>query len=410
MPRSPASGTEDQYAAARAPLAAALGSLAYCHVMSQARTSARARAGAGPGLVIARVGGIPIHVGSSWLLMAVLIVVVVGTGNPGLGGMGYAIGVVYAVGLLVAVLVHEGAHALTARAFGLQVHRIVADLWGGHTAYDGRGSTPGRSVVISLAGPLSNLALAGVAFLVELAFPSGLARTVVSGFVLVNLLLAAFNLLPGLPLDGGQIVDSLVWWATGSRERGLVAGGWSGRVVAGLVVVYFLGLPLARGQQPSITGLVWTMLIGGFMWQGASNAIRVGKARGVLAKVRLRDVLRPVVVVPTNTPIGSLAEAAEIPVGLDESGRPTLVTSQVEAGPDGAAGPGPHDPVSAIMVRVPEDCVVEATPDDDITTAVQAIQLTGVGIVVLTRGGAAYALTTGDAINQALAGVSPRAR
>ncbi len=369
--------------------------------MSQAPSSAAPAARSGPGMVLARVGGVPIHIGASWLVMAAAVIVIVGGANSGLGAGGYLVGAVYAVGLLVAVLVHEGAHAVAARAFGIEVHRIVADLWGGHTAYDGRLSSPGRSAVISVAGPVANLLLAALARLAGAGMPGGTAAYLVSGFSLVNLLLAAFNLLPGLPLDGGQIVDAAVWGLTGKRELGLIAGGWSGRVVTILVAGYFLVLPYLAGGRPAASSLLWTLVIGAFMWQGATNAIRVGRARRMLAGVRVRDVLQPVVVVDQGTPLGTLSGMPGIPVSLDETGQPTLVTSQLGPGP----GPGPQDPVGSIMTRVPAQSVVEAAPDDDVTDLVNAIQSTGVGVVVVTRGGAAYGLATGEAINAALRGL-----
>ena len=364
--------------------------------MSQAPSSAAPTTRSGAGMVIARVGGVPVYIGASWLVMAAVVIAIVGSANTGMGAAGYLVGAVYAVGLLVAVLVHEGAHALAARSFGIEVHRIVADLWGGHTAYDGRLSTPGRSAVISVAGPLANLGLAAMAYAAGAQIPDGTSSYIVSGFALVNLLLAGFNLLPGLPLDGGQIVDAAVWWVTGRRDLGLVAGGWSGRIVTLVVAGYFLVLPYLRGDRPAASSLVWTLLIGAFMWQGATGAIRVGRARRLLAGVRVRDVLQPVVVVDQRTPLGRLEGASAVPIGLDETGRPTLVTARV------AAGPGPEDPISSIMTRVPDGNVVEAGPDDDVTDLVQAIQATGVGVVVVTRGGAAYGLATGDAINDAL--------
>ncbi len=349
------------------------------------------------------MAGIPVSIGGSWLILAAALIFLVGSVNPQLGATAYVIGAVYALALLVAVLAHEAAHALAARGFGIEVHRIVADLWGGHTAFDGRRTTPGRSAVIAVSGPAANLLLALIAYMAGGAMPNaGTVATMVSGFATVNLLLAAFNLLPGLPLDGGQLVDSLVWRLTGRRDLGLVAGGWSGRVVTAAVVAWAVLWPLTQGRQPSIGTFVWAVIIGGFLWSGASNAITMGKARRVLAAVRVGDVIRPAVSVDGATPIGSLAQTGAVPVASDETGLPTLVTSHV----DPAQAPPPETPVSSIMVRIPPECVVETAPADDITALITAIQGAGVGVAVVTRDGVPYGVATAELINERLAAVS----
>ena len=145
------------------------------------------------------------------------------------------------------MLGHEVAHAVAARLLGFRVHRIVATLWGGHTAYDGTGTTPARSAVVAVGGPLANLALAALGAVATATLPwpaSEFARS----FTWLNLLLAGFNLLPGLPLDGGQLVQSLVWWLSGRRDLGLVVAGWCGRVLAVGVVLWYAARPAGRGQ------------------------------------------------------------------------------------------------------------------------------------------------------------------
>jgi Zn-dependent protease len=358
----------------------------------------------GPGLRVATVAGVPVYVGASWLLLAVLITVLTAGDLERLGGTAYLVGAGRALTLLVAVLVHEAAHAVSARLLGLEVHRVVADLWGGHTAYDPRGATPGRSAVIAVCGPLANLVLAALAAGGRLLTTDGsVPDLVLWGAVWFNLLLAVFNLLPGLPLDGGQLVDAAVWAATGRRDRGLVAAGWSGRVLALGVVALVLGPSLAAGRTPGLVSLVWVLLVAGFLWVGASAAIQNGRARRLLGAVRLGDVASPVTGLAAEATLGAALRSPHLVVCPDPAGRPTLVLLPLPDGRD-LATLDPATPLGAVATRVPEECVVEAAPDADVTDVVVAMQSTRWGVAVLTRGGVPWGVVGSDAVNRALGG------
>ena len=100
-----------------------------------------------PGVRVGSIAGVPVYIGRGWALIALVLVALIGPSTaaqrPDLGLLAYGVGVLYALLLLVAILVHEAAHAIAARSFGLPVLRIVADLWGGHTAFESGRSTPG---------------------------------------------------------------------------------------------------------------------------------------------------------------------------------------------------------------------------------------------------------------------------
>lgn len=355
-----------------------------------------------PGLVIARIGGVPIQIGASWLLLAAVITYLVGSGAPELGASAYVVGVAYAVSLLVSVLVHEGAHAGVAHAFGLPVHRVVADLWGGHTAYDARLSTPGKAAAIAVVGPLANGALALVAWLASLAVTAEVPSRILFGIAFVNLLLAVFNLLPGLPLDGGQLVDALVWKVTGKREKGLIAAGWTGRVVTVGVILWFVVRPLLSGAQPTLTSVIWMGLVAMFMWQGATAAIRTGQAREMLGRGTVAQVVRPVPVLRAMDVLEAAAATGGLAVVVDERGHPTsLVLPQ-----DAAAVPRDlwvSTPASALARVQPERWVADTKPQDDLTAVVTAIQESQSQVVVAIEGGRVLGLVTVEAVNAAIA-------
>ncbi|MEO6020282.1 MAG: site-2 protease family protein [Knoellia sp.] len=354
------------------------------------------------GLVVARIGGVPVQIGASWILLAAVITFIVGSGNPALGGAAYVVGLAYAVSLLVSVLVHEGAHAAMARGLGLPVHRVVADLWGGHTAYDARLSTPGKAAAIAVVGPLANGALALLAWGASLAVTSDIPSRILFGIAFVNLLLAAFNLLPGLPLDGGQLVDALVWKITGERAKGLIAAGWTGRVVTLGVVLWFVVRPaLISGSKPSLTSIVWMVLIAWFMWQGATAAIRTGQARQMLGRGTVAQVVQPVPILHGTDVLEAAASSFGLAIVVNDSGQPTSVVL-----PEDAATV-PRDrwvstPVSALARVQPATWVTKTSRGADLTAVVTAIQESGSPVVVAVEDGRVLGLVTVAAVNAAM--------
>ncbi|MEI2764455.1 MAG: M50 family metallopeptidase [Dermatophilaceae bacterium] len=254
------------------------------------------------GWLLGRVRGVPVYLGRSWPIVAIGVVVLFGPTVPLRGSpmARYAVAAAYAILLLLSVLAHEAGHAAMARRVGARVDRVVADLWGGHTVYDSEGVRPGTGALVAVAGPLANVALAGLAWVLGRATTVPVLDLLVAAVLITNVFVAGFNLLPGLPLDGGYLVDALVWRVTGSRGTGMLVAGWCGRLVTVGVAVWFVVLPLLRGEGFSLTGLVWLMLVGGFLWVGASQAVSAGGARRGWERVRVGHVLRPVVVAPAH--------------------------------------------------------------------------------------------------------------
>jgi len=349
----------------------------------------------GHGVRIARVGGVPVYLAPSWFLIAAVIVAIVATPYfPDRVGTGIAIGVVQALLLLVSVLVHEAAHAVTARLFRMPVIRIVANLWGGHTSFEAARSTPGRLAAIAAAGPAANAVLALVAWLALLATSGDRLSALLTGLVIINGSLAVLNFLPGMPLDGGQVVESLVWKATGNRNKGSVVAGWCGRVLTVLLVLWFFVRPLAEGQRIGYE-TIWVLVVGSVLWSGASESIRRGQSLSTLERLRLGSVTKPVTVLPASAPVRVGIDLDTHVVVLDDRGVPCLML--LETGgelPDAA-------PLSAAVTRLPDRNVVEASPDDDVEAVVLAMQATGVGMVVLTQAGQAYGVVDGPTLSAA---------
>jgi Zn-dependent protease len=364
---------------------------------------------AGPGTTasygwrLGAVRGVPVYIGRSWPVIAIIVVITFApsvsssTGQYG-GVFGYAVALAYAVLLLVSVLAHEAGHALVARRFGYHVDRVVADLWGGHTVYDSSSSRPGTSAAISVSGPIANLLLAAVGYAAQGLAPDGVVGLLLYAVTLTNAFVGVFNLLPGLPLDGGFLVHALVWKVTGDRNRALIVAGWLGRVVTVVVVLWIVGRPLLLGQPPSLFTIIWCALIGAFLWMGATNAIRAGQSRRVIERVSLARVLRPALVVGVGDSVGSmLARADGAAFGGRDDGRPApsgVVTPVVVvagrsgevlgvADLDAARAIDPtrqgQVPVEAVTGRQPDGWVVVVdSRDSDVSGVVNAVAAAGV--------------------------------
>jgi Zn-dependent protease len=370
---------------------------------------------AGPGTAapygwrLGAIHGIPVYLGRSWPVIAIIVVLTFGpsvptpTGESG-GVFGYAVAVAYAVLLLVSVLAHEAGHALVARRFGFRVDRVVADLWGGHTVYDSTASRPGTSAAISVSGPVANLALAAVGYAVQSLAPEGVVGLLLGALTLTNAFVGVFNLLPGLPLDGGYLVHALVWKVTGDRNRAQIVAGWLGRIVTVVVVLWLVGRPLLLGHPPSLFTIVWCGLIGAFLWVGATSAIRTGQSRRVIERVPLARVLRPALVVGVTEPVASvLARADGGPSGgriegppRDSILRPAMPGGFVApvvvvvgrsgevlgiADLDAARAIDPDRqgqvPVEAVTGRQPDGWVVVTARDGDVSGLVSAVAARG---------------------------------
>jgi Zn-dependent protease/CBS domain-containing protein len=200
------------------------------------------------------------------------------------------IGVLATVLFFGSVLVHEFAHALVAQARGIRVQDITLFLFGGATRakVDSRG--PGDEFLIALVGPLTSGLLAGLFGIV-----AGLGRDLLSaplagtfGYLAwTNLLLAAFNLAPGFPLDGGRLLRAAIWKATGSLGRATRIASLAGQGVGWLLVAGGVAWLLAG----DLAGGIWFAFIGWFLVQAARSSYQELQLQQLLRGVEAEDVM-----------------------------------------------------------------------------------------------------------------------
>ncbi len=318
-----------------------------------------------------RVSGAPVILAPSWFLAAVVLTVLfaptVRSMAPQLDGRIYLLSFAFVLLLFVSVFCHEVAHAVVARARGQRVTELALTLWGGHTAYTGSAGRPLDGLLIAVVGPVTNLVLGGGFWVVAEQLPAystGAALAYAAAFS--NAFVGLFNLLPGLPLDGGQILESIVWAITRSRTTGTIAAGYIGRIVAAgfvAVVAWRMFSSLSHGQSPDYVLIVWTVVIGGFLWSGAGQAIRVARSRAVVSTLSVASLTRPAVVVPETSSVGeagAVVAAAGGPdvfaVVTDAYGRPTACVDNAAA----AAVPVQSmasTPISSVVVALPDGTV-----------------------------------------------------
>jgi Zn-dependent protease len=266
------------------------------------------------GIVIARPFGVPVYISPYWFLVAGLFVLFYANSQPSTvhpAGVRYLVAAVFVILLYASVLVHELSHCVVARAFRLAVRRILLYPLGGFSEIEQEPPTPGKEFLVSVAGPLTSLALAACGLGLSLALdPGGIPYELVRQLFYANLLVGIFNLLPGLPLDGGRILRAGVWKLTGRPGSATMAAAWAGRGLAVLLVVVPFGLFGSKVSLASSYGL-WLAIIAVFMWISAGQAMRAAKVRDRLPGLQARALARRAIPIAGNVPLAEAIRRAD---------------------------------------------------------------------------------------------------
>ena len=255
--------------------------------------------------VICTVAGIEIGIHFSWLFAFVIITMFLGMNvypssyPQWADSTHWAMGAVTAFALFVSVLAHELAHSLVALAKGIPVRSITLFIFGGVSNLGSDTQRPGDEFQISVAGPVMSLVVGGLALMAWRTLgPVNPRETQPLEAVLfylgwMNLGVGVFNLLPGLPLDGGRVLRSIVWQATGKMELGTVVAGRAGQFVGWGIVAYGLYVMFLRDN---IFNGLWFVFIGWFLAGAASSAVRQTRRRPTersATDVQVREVMQP---------------------------------------------------------------------------------------------------------------------
>jgi Zn-dependent protease len=268
------------------------------------------------GLRVGSVLGVPIYVSPTWLLIAGVIVYSyaprVGQRLPHLTAAGaYATAAAFALLLFVSVLLHELGHAAAALRLGIGVKGMTLWMLGGYTEMEQEPRTPKGEFLVAAAGPAVSLLLGIAGLVATLALePGGVTHELALQTMVCNLSVALFNVLPGLPLDGGSLVRAAVWRIGGNRNTGTVIAGWSGRVLAALILMFGVLSAIAGDSGLAFLGLLLTIGVGIFLWMGASHAVKSGSVADRLPGLHPRSLLRPCLTVPADLPLSEALRRA----------------------------------------------------------------------------------------------------
>jgi len=270
-----------------------------------------------PGIVIGRPLGIPVYVSPYWFLIAALFVIFYASSLKGSvhgSTMRYVVAAAFVVLLYLSVLIHELSHCVVARAFSLPVRRILLYPLGGFSEIEQEPQTPAREFLVSGAGPLLSLVLAALGYAVIVTLePAGIPRILIDQLILANILVGIFNLLPGLPLDGGRMLRAGVWKLTGKSGTGTIAAAWAGRAIAVALLAVPFGLELSNGNGNGIdvVNVLWLGVIAAFIWVGAGQSIRVTRVRERLPGLQARRLARRAIPIPASLPLAEAIRRAD---------------------------------------------------------------------------------------------------
>jgi Zn-dependent protease len=331
------------------------------------------------GLLLCRVAGVPVLLSPSWWLGAALIVLLytplVGRILPGAGVWESAVlAAVFTVLLAVSVLLHELGHCIVALRLGLPVRRVRLFLLGGLSEISRTPPKPTQEGLIAAAGPAVSMALALAAGIGWFALvPGGAIWLLVAQTCVANLAVAVFNLLPGLPLDGGRMLRALTWQLTGNRGTGTTAGVVGAGAVAVALIAWAL-IGLLNNEQDQWLRLGVCVLMAWFVVAGAGAEHAAEQRRRWPTGLELQDLVRPVLQLPAESPVGDallaaagrgvvLVRADGIAVGLlDQTAAERLVTH------------APNEPAERAAEPVdPDTILLDSETPDEVLERVQSV-------------------------------------
>jgi len=351
------------------------------------------------------IRGIEIGVHYNWLLIFFLVAWSLAMGYfpqsyPGWTQLVYwTTGVIASILLFVSVLLHELAHSFVAQARGLPVRSITLFIFGGVSNIVREAENPRTEFAMAVVGPLSSLVIAGVFYGLFLVVPNKLDPLValLSYLALINAFLAVFNLIPGFPLDGGRVLRSIIWGATGNLVKATNIAATVGRLFGwGLI-----GVGLFQILRGNFLGGLWIAFIGWFLSNAADSSRQETTVQEYLKGFKVKDVMTPnpqtispgATVLEVVQGIFSQYHRRAVPVARDDKLVGIVTLTNIRGLPQEKWA---ITPVEAIMTKAPLQCV---SPEDDLARAMAMIAEQDVNqVLVCTDSGLVGIISRADII------------
>jgi len=245
---------------------------------------------------IGRVFGIDIVIHISWIFVFALVAWMLGSDVGPLHHLNldpqvrFLVGVATAILFFASILIHELAHSLVAKARGIPVSKIVLFIFGGVSSIEGEIPGAAPEAWISGVGPLTSLVLGLLFWLASSAFGLGNPVGAAAGYLAyANIVLAIFNFLPALPLDGGRVLHALVWASTKDRLRATRIAARLGRLIAAAII----GLGVLESLYAGFAQGLWLVFVGWFLLQAGGAELAQAEMATALRGLTANDLIRP---------------------------------------------------------------------------------------------------------------------
>ena len=270
-----------------------------------------------PHLRLGRIAGIEIGIHYSWIFIAVLITLSLGAHFAEVNPQ-WTIGVIWSAAIItgllffVSIVVHELGHALVASARGLPVRSITLFALGGVASIEKDAADARTEFWMGIAGPLTSVGIGAICTGLAWVLGSGMNVTPADPLMAVlvwlgyiNIMLAAFNMIPGFPLDGGRVLRAAVWGVTGNADR---ATRIAARIGEGVALLFIMFGVWQFFSGAGIGGL-WIALIGWFLLDAAGAAYLHVDTLATLKGLRVRDIMADDCLrIPARTPLQIFAD------------------------------------------------------------------------------------------------------
>jgi len=345
--------------------------------------------------VIGRIRGIDIEINFSWLLIFAIMTYMLATSYfplnyPDWGpALWWLLGASAALLLFASVLLHELCHSLVSVSLGLPVKRITLFIFGGVAQIEGEPDEPMKELKIALAGPAMSIVL-GIVFLLLAGVLAGAGTpqyvSVLFAYLgTINLMLAAFNLVPAFPLDGGRVLRAILWHFKGDMQGATriaaSAGGAFGYTLIFLGIFLVLAGNLANG--------IWMAFIGWFIAQAAQSSYQQMLLSDIFTKIPVRDFMTTqVVIVDYFISVQDLVDKyfykhkyAFFPVRQQDQITGIVSLNNVRNLPQ---ADWPRTTVGRIVTPLQENLIVR--PDEAVAAVMNKLFANGVGRVLVMEG------------------------